>query len=502
MNEDDLLQRLWDYQPAIEDSIHADLDRKARLDEQLGSHRTSASPVPSSLVTDRLELGQGRDGPVYASGGHGPSRRTLLLTAAAGVTVLGGVGWALVDRQKAAKASTASPLATGDSAGGTNAAATNGVPVSGAAINPALTGADSTAAGSSTADSTSAPTDPSTVPATDVPTTAPATVPNIVPAIQASPLGRTVKEGSSGSDVATLQGRLRDLHLEPGTTSGSFNHLTTQAVWAFQKLVMQIPAKQATGVVTPDVWAAMQNAVTYTPRKNSSTNTHVEVYVPEQVLVVFKAGVAVLVSHVSTGSGQSWKAAITLDPGTPDNPGATPVTQHILGTSITPGGSYKFAWRFTTGDGWRTGKLGKMYKPLYFNQGVAVHGMTDVPNYPASHGCVRLPMGVTDANNEPKGPNPADIFPSLVSNGDQIFVFTAANATAQGSEAPPYDKPDPAFTTTTAPATTPPTTTAPTAPKTTAPATTTTQPPAISATTPPTAATAPPTTQPPTPPSP
>jgi lipoprotein-anchoring transpeptidase ErfK/SrfK len=28
----------------------------------------------------------------------------------------------------------------------------------------------------------------------------------------------------------------------------------------------------------------------------------------------------------------------------------------------------------------------------YFNNGIAFHGYADVPAYPASHGCVRLPM--------------------------------------------------------------------------------------------------------------
>ena len=32
-----------------------------------------------------------------------------------------------------------------------------------------------------------------------------------------------------------------------------------------------------------------------------------------------------------------------------------------------------------------------MYNPVYFNYGVAVHGLSNVPNYPASHGCVRVP---------------------------------------------------------------------------------------------------------------
>jgi len=31
-----------------------------------------------------------------------------------------------------------------------------------------------------------------------------------------------------------------------------------------------------------------------------------------------------------------------------------------------------------------------MYRPKYFWRGAAVHGYYTVPNYPASHGCVRV----------------------------------------------------------------------------------------------------------------
>jgi cell wall hydrolase len=44
-------------------------------------------------------------------------------------------------------------------------------------------------------------------------------------------------------------------------------------------------------------------------------------------------------------------------------------------------------------DGYDPGSLGVLYRPKYFNGGVAIHGYPSVPPYPASHGCVR----VTDA---------------------------------------------------------------------------------------------------------
>jgi lipoprotein-anchoring transpeptidase ErfK/SrfK len=42
--------------------------------------------------------------------------------------------------------------------------------------------------------------------------------------------------------------------------------------------------------------------------------------------------------------------------------------------------------------GWRKGRLGLMYYPNYFHEGFAIHGSLSVPAYPASHGCVRIPV--------------------------------------------------------------------------------------------------------------
>jgi hypothetical protein len=69
--------------------------------------------------------------------------------------------------------------------------------------------------------------------------------------------------------------------------------------------------------------------------------------------------------------------------------------------------------------GWREGRLGRMYKPVYFNYGIAVHGSKNVPLYPASHGCIRIPMHI------------AEYFPDLVKNGDRVFVF-------DGKKSPEY----------------------------------------------------------------
>ena len=57
--------------------------------------------------------------------------------------------------------------------------------------------------------------------------------------------------------------------------------------------------------------------------------------------------------------------------------------------------SYTPRGRFLVYDksvGWETGPLGSVYYPNYISGGVAIHGSRNVPNEPASHGCIRIPV--------------------------------------------------------------------------------------------------------------
>jgi lipoprotein-anchoring transpeptidase ErfK/SrfK len=55
-------------------------------------------------------------------------------------------------------------------------------------------------------------------------------------------------------------------------------------------------------------------------------------------------------------------------------------------TGNTPVGTWRVYWKDA---GYNA--LG-MYYSLYFLRGFALHGYNPVPTYPASHGCVRLPI--------------------------------------------------------------------------------------------------------------
>lgn len=285
------------------------------------------------------------------------------------------------------------------------------------------------------------------------------------------PISRDLKEGVDGEDVRMLQSRLAELKFAPGPIDGVFGRSTVQAVWAFEKLVLKTPRAKATGVVTPAMWDLMRDEVRILPRRQADTARHAEIYLPEQVIVTFLGGTPTLVSHMSSGDGKPWCEEVTIDVGEEGNDSpeqialGEPLKVGICGESVTPAGIFTF---YKRSSGTRETKLGTLYNPVYFNQGIAVHGAILVPLEPASHGCVRIPMSV------------AQVFPALVQFRDRVYVFDGIKEPEEyGSPLPPADKPDPAYTTvpTTVPETTLPTTvttTVPTiVPTTVAPSTTT-----------------------------
>ena len=264
------------------------------------------------------------------------------------------------------------------------------------------------------------------------------------------PISRELKQGTDGDDVRMLQTRLAELKFAPGPIDGVFGRSTMQAVWAFEKLVMKTPRSKATGVVTPQMWEVLRNEVRIEPRRQADTPRHAEVYLPEQVLVTFLAGQPTLISHMSSGDNKPWCEEVVIDAGEEGNDSpeqiaaGLPLKVGICGESITPPGIFTF---FRRSSGTRETKLGTLYNPVYFNQGIAVHGAILVPLEPASHGCIRIPMSV------------AQVFPALVQFRDRIYVFDGVKEPeSYGSPLPPADKPDPNYTTVPTSTTVPPTT--------------------------------------------
>ncbi len=272
------------------------------------------------------------------------------------------------------------------------------------------------------------------------------------PTLPKTTLLKAIGFGSTGADVQQVQQRLTDLGFAPGPIDGRFGSGTQQAVWAFETLVMKLPRSNATGKVTNDMWQAMQSNLVIAPRRtvaSGSGATHMEIYLPEQVGIVFTDDKPLLIAHISSGvenpdkTPQTWCETVTYDTDEFGAPLAVPVQKAVCAEAKTPGGVFKFTRRYT-GD--RVGPLGGMMNPVYFNYGIAVHGADHVPLEPASHGCIRLNQNI------------AKTFPSLVSNGDRVYVWAEDGKQPEqytrAESLPSFNRRDPNATTTTSSTTT------------------------------------------------
>jgi hypothetical protein len=295
-------------------------------------------------------------------------------------------------------------------------------------------------------------TESTTTSTTLPPTTTTTTIPPVaqppdalLPALAFGPL----RQGQRNDAIAAYEQRLKDLHFDPGPVDGMFDQKTRYAIETVDKQ-LGIPRD---GVINDAVRNGLQHWV-WTPAQPKAEGDRVEIDLDKQVLTVYKAWQPVLVTTTSTGSGQHFC-------------GGDDGCQY----AITPAGKFAFTWHK---NGWQKSKLGQLYNPYYFNGGIAVHGYPQVPTHPASHGCARIPMHVSE------------YFATLVHRDEPVYVVGTA-MTPGGAYVGPVH---------TSPPTTPPPPTAP--PATVAPAT---APPTTPHTAPPTTkppVTTPPTTAPPT----
>jgi len=157
--------------------------------------------------------------------------------------------------------------------------------------------------------------------------------------------------GARGPSVLALERRLAALHYALRGVDGVYGQDTYEAVLAFQK-VNGLPR---TGHVEDWLWRRLARAGI--PRAQRGGD-YIEVDKTRQVLFVVEQGLVTEVVHVSTGA-----------------------------TGNTPLGSWQ-VYRKVPGWDW------VLWYPLYFKGGFAIHGYPSVPAYPASHGCVRIPMWI------------------------------------------------------------------------------------------------------------
>jgi N-acetylmuramoyl-L-alanine amidase len=183
---------------------------------------------------------------------------------------------------------------------------------------------------------------------------------SIVP-IPVLPKYPTLKWGSKGPDVLNLEKKLAALRYDVGKVDSVYDEALKDAVMAFQKA----ERLRRDGVAGVDVWTRLETARVPTARYYYS-GTHVEIDLTRQVLFLVSKGKVIKVLSCATGAS------------------ATP----------TPPGSFRI---FRKLDSWRQSSLGWLYMPSYFYGGIAIHGSYSVPAYPASHGCVRIPVWATYA---------------------------------------------------------------------------------------------------------
>jgi hypothetical protein len=276
-------------------------------------------------------------------------------------------------------------------------------------------------------------------------------------------LSTTLAKGTQSAEVKMVQQRLNDLHFDVDKVDGIFGNNTEMAVWAYQALILNLRGKDISGSVSPELWDRMQEPLGLANKRPDATSTHVEVFLAAQAMALYVKGDLRLITHISSGTGEVWSAVPRIIP----RPGSTTTStiagqrpQKIRGLSITPGGVYKVNYKR---DGWYDVTLGRVFNPIFFNAGIAIHGYEEVPKNPASHGCVRVPMHI------------AKYLPDLIHERDQVFVWDGvAEPEKYGAQRPPFDEPDPTDTTTTSSSTTTSTTTTTIKPTTTTVAATTT----------------------------
>jgi PKD repeat protein len=164
--------------------------------------------------------------------------------------------------------------------------------------------------------------------------------------------------GTHGAAVIQLADRLRALHYATPYTA-TFDDRVLESVYAFEK----VQALPRTGIVGPGFWQRLADPLIPAPRY-ASPSDHIEIDKPHQVLYVVRGSRVSLIIPVSTAG---------------------------LPGRFTPVGRFAIYRKVT---GFDPSPLGTLFDPMYFTGGYAIHGNPSVPPYPASHGCVRVPMWI------------------------------------------------------------------------------------------------------------
>lgn len=161
---------------------------------------------------------------------------------------------------------------------------------------------------------------------------------------------------------------------------------TYHAITAFQK----VEGRKRTGKISAADLEALRFA-SKPPARFQSGAAHVEIDITRQVVFLVDAsGIVMRILPVSSGNEKRY------------------FDQGKWQVAYTPRGHFRIERKI---NGVRKASLGSLYYPNYFYGGVAIHGSTSVPPFPASHGCVRIPRFADRA------------FFALVPIGTEVFVY-------------------------------------------------------------------------------
>jgi hypothetical protein len=159
--------------------------------------------------------------------------------------------------------------------------------------------------------------------------------------------------------MAAVQRRLIQLkYLPAGAVTGKADYRTSQALMAFQAW----NGLSRDGVAGAQTRKKLAAASVPTPRPVNASGHYVEVYRSLGVALCIDNGTLVRAVHCSTG-------------------------RTGLETTAGSWSVYLKSTRF-----WSQKYSSWMPYASFFHDGEGLHGYGDVPAYPASHGCVRLPM--------------------------------------------------------------------------------------------------------------
>jgi hypothetical protein len=182
----------------------------------------------------------------------------------------------------------------------------------------------------------------------------------------------SARSGSRGLGVRALQRRLKDLgYVTP--INGHYGGSTARAVLAFRK----VNGFSRNTTAGRSVFRRLARGGGGFKLRYPKAGKHVEFDWSRQVLVLARGSRPQMIVHTSSGA-----------PSTP-----------------TVMGKYRFYRRVPGYNAKR------MYYSIFFVGGYAIHGFDPVPNYPASHGCLRIPI-----------PTAKRVY-GWVSLGDPIYTY-------------------------------------------------------------------------------